>query len=376
MAKKDSLRCLAVRNPFAWAICAGEDTVENRSWPTDHRGTIAILASTNKTGANGLTKGGVIPADLFTFGAIIGLADIEDVIEYGPRVETSPWAVGPFCWLMTNPRFLERPVPLKGKLNLFYLADDVAKQVLSQPTHRLDLNDPQIQAYCEAMRPTLEPEQNYLAAAEEYWLEGNLSAGHRAVDACLRLAPELGLAHFLKGMLTRENGDDDAALGHFGTAIGYEPEMAPPYFQRGEIYFSRGELVEAWNEYQLAMRYAPAWEAPHIAQGVVSIARGEFAEAVEACTTAIELEPASSPGHYRRAEAQLKLGELDRAIDDATQALEHDPHLFEALLIRSQAYEAKGDTAQAKRDREAAKRIEAEQPIDKIAAKDAQSADA
>jgi hypothetical protein len=33
---------LSVRNPWAWAILAGLKRVENRSWPTNHRGLLVI----------------------------------------------------------------------------------------------------------------------------------------------------------------------------------------------------------------------------------------------------------------------------------------------------------------------------------------------
>jgi len=43
------MRCLTVRNPWALAIFLGKD-IENRDWPTNVRGTVAIHA------ASGMTK--------------------------------------------------------------------------------------------------------------------------------------------------------------------------------------------------------------------------------------------------------------------------------------------------------------------------------
>jgi hypothetical protein len=40
-----SMKAISVQQPWAWLIVAGLKKVENRSWPTDHRGRMAIHAS-------------------------------------------------------------------------------------------------------------------------------------------------------------------------------------------------------------------------------------------------------------------------------------------------------------------------------------------
>ena len=143
---------------------------------------------------------------------------------------------------MTNPRFLERPLPLKGKLNLFHLPENIAALVRAQPTYRLDLNDPRIQAYCEAMRPPLEPEQNYLAAAEEYWEEGNAAAAEAAATSCLRFDSCCGRAYFIKGLVAFSSGADDVSFDYFQTALDCDSTQFEARTFRGMIQFRRGNL--------------------------------------------------------------------------------------------------------------------------------------
>jgi hypothetical protein len=47
---KSDIRCLAVRQPYAWAIMAGAKDIENRSWTTDYRGPIVLQASSCEDG--------------------------------------------------------------------------------------------------------------------------------------------------------------------------------------------------------------------------------------------------------------------------------------------------------------------------------------
>ena len=52
----DRLKCLAIRQPWAWAVCSGAKDVENRTWMTEHRGPLAIQASAAKQDVNALVK--------------------------------------------------------------------------------------------------------------------------------------------------------------------------------------------------------------------------------------------------------------------------------------------------------------------------------
>jgi ASCH domain len=118
---EETIRCLAVRQPWAWALVAGGKDVENRSWSTEHRGTVAILASATKTEVNKVRKSGDLPELGSPFSAIVGVVDLADVVPLNQELEANPWAWGPQCWRFTNPRRFIEPIPSKGRLNLFTL---------------------------------------------------------------------------------------------------------------------------------------------------------------------------------------------------------------------------------------------------------------
>lgn len=164
-------RALSVRQPWAGLIVHGFKGVENRDWPTPHRGLVAIHASTNDAtrdyrafvfgetrpdhiGVNPRPKSvtatqlrkscefldgpeGPTPAQLSPRGAIIGVVEIVDVIEassnaairsipssspgfkLNPRLWYHPWAF--YAWVLANPVALAKPIPCDGKLNLWHL---------------------------------------------------------------------------------------------------------------------------------------------------------------------------------------------------------------------------------------------------------------
>lgn len=130
------MKCLTVRQPWAWAILQAGKGIENRTWPTRHRGPLLIHAGTSR-GEKDLrqlrdwarTYGVKEPApDALVFGAILGVVDLVACL---PRHQVpadhpgSNWAEGPWCWLLANPRPLDRPVPWKGLLGLFEVPEAI-----------------------------------------------------------------------------------------------------------------------------------------------------------------------------------------------------------------------------------------------------------
>ncbi len=141
------LRCLSIHQPWAWLICAGAKQIENRTWKSNFRGTVAIHASTSKAMAKNFLDKCVPNPDQFrlqdfTFGAIIGLADIVDIQIFGRAHEQDAQASGPYCWRMANPRFLRKPIPMAGKLNLFELDSETSAKILATESFCFELDAP------------------------------------------------------------------------------------------------------------------------------------------------------------------------------------------------------------------------------------------
>ncbi len=120
--------CLAVRQPWAWAIIHAGKDCENRSWKRwkrdwQFRGRVAILAAKGMTqdeyaeGADFMRTLGIIcPAPhMLTRGAIIGSVEIHGHIF---KTNGSPWWVGSGAFLLRDP-IASLPVPAQGQLDIF-----------------------------------------------------------------------------------------------------------------------------------------------------------------------------------------------------------------------------------------------------------------
>lgn len=137
------MKCLSVRQPWAWALLHAGKDVENRTWAPSpkqlkpgerlaiHASKTFDVAGLRWICANHEALGlklEDIPIDpkAYAVGCVVGSVEfVGDIcIElYATAPNAGRWAFGPRCWLVKNPVALAEPVPMKGKLMLFEVPD-------------------------------------------------------------------------------------------------------------------------------------------------------------------------------------------------------------------------------------------------------------
>jgi hypothetical protein len=131
------VKTLSVRQPWAHAIVNrphDPKTIENRSWKTRHRGSLAIHAA-RSTGSFGPRADLLLPdlvaaRDGLAFGAIIGIVQLVDDVPHGD-VAGNKWAAGPRCWILREPRPIA-PIPWRGSQLLFEVPDELIARALAE----------------------------------------------------------------------------------------------------------------------------------------------------------------------------------------------------------------------------------------------------
>lgn len=232
-----TMRCLAVRQPWAWALVSGAKDIENRTWSTDYRGPVILQASASKTDVNFAVKAKGLPPLEFAYGALIGVADLVDVAPLNESMETNPWAQGTHCWRFANARVFREPIPCKGKLNLYTLAPDLADRASAAVESAIAYEaDDVARRWLEALGSGYDTVEERLQRLFDSYV--GLSDGVNAV----RLAEQLlakgrtaealtsrGYAHFIC-----EN--TDAALSDLNAAIAMDATNARSYAVRSLVY--------------------------------------------------------------------------------------------------------------------------------------------
>lgn len=269
------LRCLSIRQPFAWAVCAGIKTVENRSWQTDHRGLIAIHASATKQRVTQLlreNKGTKLTQGFFTYSAIIGVAELLDVVDMNSDLESNPFAAGEKCWILNNSRLLPNPIPIKGRLRLYSLSLEDTERVMSQlPSAHPELQSGDVRGWSELLQ-TANP-AIHRSRANSYI---NLARGEDAIrnlDLAIEAEPQEEGLHFNRAVVwTMLMENPQKGVEDCTRALAIEPEYVGALMLRADSYRDLGDSERAAADEQQAERYEP---------GSVSRWREEIDEAVE-----------------------------------------------------------------------------------------------
>lgn len=144
------MKALSIKQPWAWLICAGYKNIENRNWKIGRKSQHGPYSSYHQANFTielpcriyiHTGKGKDIDAlntilncqwswfshdaehDIFVMehddkwwlGAIIGEVDIIDCV----TKSNSPWFVGKYGFILTNPKLYESPIPCRGQLGFF-----------------------------------------------------------------------------------------------------------------------------------------------------------------------------------------------------------------------------------------------------------------
>ena len=126
------MKALSIRQPWAELILQGRKTIELRTWRTDTRGRFAIHAG-QTVEEEACIAYGLDPARVVR-GALVGTVQLADIL----RLDEAVWEVlrdqhlslrdfpGPmFGWRLEDPQRLPQPIPLRGRMSLFNVPDEV-----------------------------------------------------------------------------------------------------------------------------------------------------------------------------------------------------------------------------------------------------------
>ncbi|MDJ0790208.1 MAG: tetratricopeptide repeat protein [Myxococcota bacterium] len=223
--------------------------------------------------------------------------------------------------------------------------------------------------------------------------EGRLEESVSRIEAAVAATPDDANLQQLKGQLSLMQGDGAAAETAFKRSIELDPNLVSSYRQLANFYAATGRTSETIQTYEESLKVRPNQPQIHHFLGVLYEYGGQPKKAIEHYETAIRYEPNLGEAKNNLAYMYAEKGEnLDRALDLAQEAkalMPDNPNTADTLgwvlfrrgvpsaaigylkeavagieagdaskgLVRhhlAQAYEASGDTANAKSTAEAA----------------------
>lgn len=121
------MKAISVKQPWASLLAAGHKTVECRTWKTTYRGELLICSSKGDflTGDDGIIAPGGMAL------GVVELLDVRPMTEEDLKATVLPdtWhaeALKGFAWHVRK-LYEIKPFPVKGKLNLFTVNENLEK---------------------------------------------------------------------------------------------------------------------------------------------------------------------------------------------------------------------------------------------------------
>lgn len=178
--------------------------------------------------------------------------------------------------------------------------------------------------------------------------EGRLEEAERLYGALFD-APEaqVGVLHYVLGMLHAQRGDKQAALAAYDKArwAGFgAPDLC---LARADLLRQLGRPIEALEAYDRAIALGLASPALHNKRGVVLEGLGETRAAIAAYEAALALDPGHAYAHHNRGSALLKLEAYADAVAAFDAALGVDPAIAESWNLMGMAFEGLSQHADA-----------------------------
>ena len=172
-------------------------------------------------------------------------------------------------------------------------------------------------------------------------------SGDIAIDACSRAIKsgrykghDLARQYLYRGVERRLKQDYDLALADFGDAARIDKKFADAFYNRCVIYNLKGDFDHALADCSQAVKLGPSPNAT-----------------AETGGERLGNDRTISDYYSERGFAYLKKDDYIHAIVDLDNAIRLNPRNGRALKNRGLAYQAKGDTARADADLEAAKQL-------------------
>ena len=129
-----NMKALTIWQPYAQAFALGLKKYETRSWPTKHRGKIAIHASVKPLSAELKFLSEKYNIKDLLFGQVIIIADLTDCIlitedfikaQSQTEIDFGDWRIGRYAWKLENIRPLTKPQKISGKQGLWNWNEEI-----------------------------------------------------------------------------------------------------------------------------------------------------------------------------------------------------------------------------------------------------------
>lgn len=153
----------------------------------------------------------------------------------------------------------------------------------------------------------------YLMQAEIYWKQHDWQNAGTAIDAAIRLRPEIPDLYINRAFVRYNTDDFFGAMSDYNYAIELDPENSASYFNRGLLRYEVKDLENAEEDMTQVIRLDPSNVHAYFNRGLIRLEEEKNKEALADFLIIEKKYPRFYPIYYAMAEAEHNLGNNSRA---------------------------------------------------------------
>lgn len=187
--------------------------------------------------------------------------------------------------------------------------------------------------------------------AKRAYLKGDLAIASGVVNRALKLNPDSGPAHRLRGSILVSLERLGDALKEYEIALRLNPKDADSHFNVGRVLSLQGKFADAEAAYTRALDLGPDALAL-AARGWCRHELGRDDEARADLAKSLSIDPKNLQAQINLGAINVKSGQYSEALPPLTAVLKAQPDNVAALELRALTYEKLNKPREAKRDRD------------------------
>jgi tetratricopeptide (TPR) repeat protein len=192
-----------------------------------------------------------------------------------------------------------------------------------------------------------------------YWRANDYPNVTRVFTRIMAVNPNSAEAHFMLGLAYDQMSQEDNALKEFQAALAADPTYPGVHTNLGLLDWRAHDLERAAVEFQQELSRYPTDPVANCTMGKILSQQSKPERALPYFEAAIKANPRYEEALLELGQAQLTLDQPAKAVETLKRAIEVDPNSVGAHFVLGTALGKVGRTADASREREISRQIQA-----------------
>ena len=192
-----------------------------------------------------------------------------------------------------------------------------------------------------------------------YWRTKNYAGVTKVFDRIMAVNPGSPEAHFMMGLAYDVLSKEDDALKEFQAILAEDPNYPGVHSSLGLIDFREHKGAQALDEFKQELTRYPNDPVSNYMVGRILRQQNQPARAIPYLQTAVAVNPNYRDALLELGQCHILLNQPEQAIPPLKKATEVDPEFAQAHFVLGTAYSMAGRIADARRERNISKSLDA-----------------